>query len=147
MNFKLVFTFLFVCVFILNNNFAQSNIPIYKKVEITINDDSDIQKIAESGVDLQCGIHLEERNDVRFLQLVLSEYEYEIIQQKNLTTNVLIENLSRYYAERNVAALPAAIAQLEQAKAESALKAANSDPCEDREIPVPQNFNCKSSCR
>jgi len=144
MRFKLTFTFLFISIFMLNNNFAQSNTPTYKKVEITINDDSDIQKVAESGIDLICGTHMEERGGVRFLQLNLSEYEYTIIQQKNLTTNILIEDLSRWHAERNVAALPAAITQLEQAKSASALKSANADPCEDREIPVPQNFNLGS---
>ncbi len=142
MKFRL--TFLFIFAFLLNNNFAQPDVPIYKKVEITINDDSDIQKIAESGIDLMCGTHMEERAGTRFLRLDLSEYEYEAIQQKNLTTNVLIEDLSRHHATQNVAALPAAIAQLERAKAESALKSANADPCEDREIPVPQNFNLGS---
>ena len=58
MKLKLSFTLLFVCVFILNNNYAQSGAPIYKKVEITINEESDIQKIAESGIDLRCGIHM-----------------------------------------------------------------------------------------
>ncbi len=144
MKFKLTFTFLFILSFFLNNNFAQSERIIHKKVEITINNDSDIEKIAEAGIDLRCGIHMEERNGTRFLRLDLSEYEYELIQQKNLTTNVLIEDLSRWHAERNMAALPVAIAQLEQAKAESALKSANADPCEDREIPVPQNFNLGS---
>ncbi len=144
MKLKLTFSLLFLFSFLLNNNFAQSENLIYKKVEITINDDSDLKKIAESGIDLQCGTHMEERNGTRFLRLDLSKYEYELIQQKNLTSNVLIEDLSRWHAERNTAELPAAIAQLEQAKAESALKSANADLCEDREIPVPQNFNLGS---
>lgn len=144
MKLKLTFTFLFILSFFLNNNFAQSERIIHKKVEITINQDSDIQKIAESGIDLRCGIHMEERDGTRFLRLDLSEYEYELIQQKNLTTNVLIEDLSRWHAERNTAALPAAIIQLEQAKAESALKSANADLCEDLDIPIPQNFELGS---
>ena len=142
MKFRL--TFLFILAFFLNNSFAQSDVPIYKKVEITINDDSDIQKIAEAGIDLMCGTHMEERAGTRFLRLDLSEYEYNLIQQKNLRTHVLIEDLSGHHATQNMAALPAAIAQLEQAKAESALKSANANPCEDREIPVPQNFNLGS---
>lgn len=116
MKFKLTLTFLFVFSFFLNNNFAQSERIIYQKVEITINDDSDIQKIAESGIDLQCGIHMEERNGLRFLHLDLSEYELATIQDKNLTTNILIEDLSRWNAKRNMAALPTAISQLQQKK-------------------------------
>jgi len=144
MKFKLTFTFLFVGIFMLNNNFAQSNTPIYKKVEIKINDDADIAKIGGLGIDLQCGIHLEERGGQRFLRLDLSEFEYNSLQQTDLTTTVLIEDLTRYHVTRNVAELPEAIAALEQAKVTSRLKSADNEACEDRTFPVPENFNMGS---
>lgn len=135
---------LLLIFFISNYNFAQSNQPIYKKVEITINDESDIAKIAELGIDLQCGIHAEVRDGQRFLTLDLSEREYDDIRNNGLTTNVLIEDLTHHHIERNRAELPQAIAALEQAKAATLNKSLDETLCEDRTFPVPQNFNMGS---
>jgi len=45
MNTKMITLIAFSVFFILNQNYAQSDTPIYKKVEITINDDADITEL------------------------------------------------------------------------------------------------------
>ena len=159
---KTTIFFVFFCLcFSINNSFAQhehhhdfqphqmddSEVPIYKQIKVVINSKDDIGKIAQLGIDLQCGASTKQVNGQNVLILEVSENEYESIKSHNLNPEVLIDDLSKFYEERNIAELPAAKAALRQAKQDALLKnteVGQDIGCIEDQLSVPQNFELGS---
>jgi len=120
---KITSFLVFLCLcFGVNNSFAQhehhehhhnlqphqineSEIPTYKRIKVVIKDQADLDYIAGLGIDLHCGSSLKRINGQDVLTLEVQERDYKIIKNKNLKAEVLIDDLSKFYEERNKAEL------------------------------------------
>ena len=140
------------------NAYTQSD--TYKKVEITIENDTAFETLGKLGIDLVCGSHLEGGHDTHgthnhdghshaaeLLTLEVSSAEYQAIVDNNFKVEVLIDDLSTFYAKRNLKDLPKALAELKKAKQESVNKNVEVGQdlgCTENGLAVPQNFELGS---
>ena len=98
-------------LFLSTGIFAQTDI-IYSRVELPVGLD-DFELLSEFGVDFECGATIDTDETGRTsLTLELNQEEIRLLENAGLSPRVLIEDVSRYYAERNVADLPLARAQV-----------------------------------
>lgn len=122
----------------------------HKRIQIQVENEKTIQQITDLGIDLICGGHQHHHDETvhKFLTLELSNYEYNRLKRNGIKTQILIDDLSSFYANRNTKALPKAIAQLEQKKAQQANKQQRyiyqTLGCMPSNFPVPLNFNLGS---
>jgi len=119
----------------------------YKKVAVGLHSDDTFDQIAKLGIDVHCGVHLSHNHTQgEMLSLEVSDYEYNQLVERGLNPTVLIDDLSNFYAKRNLADLPAAKKALSNKKAASqANKRFGQDMgCTEESYPVPQNFNLGS---
>lgn len=105
------FTLCCICVlFTLSNSYAQSE--LFKRVKINGSGDVFLQKLIDAEIDLTCGAIFKEN----YVQLELSESELLNLQQIGLNYDVLIEDLTTFYADRATRFLPIAKRNLELSK-------------------------------
>ncbi len=130
----------------LQHDIQDGEIPIYKKIEVVINGDDDLKRVADLGIDLYCGATFKQVNGQNILMLEVSEHNYESLKN-DLQTKVLVEDLSKFYEERNKIELPKAQEALQRAKQEALFKNAEAGQdlgCAEDGFPVPQNFKLGS---
>jgi hypothetical protein len=109
MRLKTTFTALFVFSFVFAT-FAQNPQPeLYKRVKINGSGATFVNKLAETGVDLRCGAVFTDTD----VQLELSQSELQELQAAGFNYQVLIEDLTGFYAERAQRMLPLAKRNLE----------------------------------
>ena len=84
----------------------------HKRISITNPSKSTLLKIATSGIDLNCGAS-HSHND---LVLDLSKEEVNALVNKNVSFNVIIDDLEEFYRKRAVKTKSKAIAQLNAEK-------------------------------
>ncbi len=75
---------------------AQDYVEKYSKVKITIQDKSDVKELQKAGLSLE-GMKLEEES----VELILSEREIQKLDELGFLYNVLIDDMTKYYLERN----------------------------------------------
>ena len=92
----------------------------HKRISITNPSKSTLLKIASSGIDLNCGASHSHDN----LVLDLSKEEVNALVNKNVSFNVIIDDLEEFYRKRAVKTKAKAIAQL---NAEKSLSATNTN--------------------
>lgn len=92
----------------------------HKRISITNPSKSTLLKIATSGIDLNCGASHSHDN----LVLDLSKEEVNALVSKNVSFNVIIDDLEEFYRKRAVKTKAKAIAQL---NAEKSLSATNTN--------------------
>ena len=68
----------------------------HSKIKILNPNDATMRVIASNGIDLSCG----SSHDHDELTLELSEYDLKLLDQNNIKYNVLIDDLTKFYAER-----------------------------------------------
>ena len=127
--------------------FAQQ-ITQYQRVEIILKSDTQLEEIAQLGIDLHCGSHFEyHHGEAHKVTLELSTTEHDLLKNTGMQTRVLIDDLSTFYADRAKRDLPKAKAQLEAAKRKAHAKnaeAAQDLGCTEDSFPVPVNFHLGS---
>ncbi|MBB3122643.1 hypothetical protein FHS04_000131 [Mesoflavibacter sabulilitoris] len=128
----------------------------HKRISITNPSKSTLLKIATSGIDLNCGASHSHDN----LVLDLSKEEVNALVNKNVSFNVIIDDLEEFYRKRAVKTKAKAIAQL---NAEKSLSATNTNTtqrasisntlqdniiqyinCDEIDWVTPQNFHLGS---
>ncbi|TWO30670.1 zinc carboxypeptidase, partial [Seonamhaeicola sediminis] len=105
---KKLFTFIALLFFI----FSQAQQVNYKRITIQNPTQRIIQNLADMGLDLTCGAVINSQG----LQLELSKEELKRVKNKGIAYNVLIDDLTKYYADRATKNLPNAIQELEAQK-------------------------------
>lgn len=120
--------------------------PIYQKIEVQLDDPENISIIASLGIDLQCGAIHSNNGDHHIITLELTEQKTQELNQQGFPTKVLIEDLSKYYADRAAKDLPNAKEALKKAKASSQSKSnvGQDIGCVEDNYPVPANFTLGS---
>lgn len=116
---KIYYLLLFVSLF--NNlTFAQirksTNHPkksqetqlLYKRVQINKSIPNVMHKLEEAGVDLGCGVYYTEKN----IQIELSDYELNRISDQGVSYTVLINDVTKFYADRAKKDMPLAQSNL-----------------------------------
>ncbi|MFD2725641.1 immunoglobulin-like domain-containing protein [Hyunsoonleella rubra] len=103
---------LFLFSILLNLSLAFSQQINYKRVSISNPSSATISQMAQSGIDLQCGAIYKDGK----LQLELSQNELTTISRLGVPYNVLIDDLSTYYADRAQKNLPRARQELQAQK-------------------------------
>ena len=97
---KTLITSMLLCVGILlpSSLFGQSHeiVEKYSKIKITIQDRSDIKKLQQAGLSLE-GMKVEEQS----LSVILSEREIMKMKDLGFYYEILIDDMSKYYEERN----------------------------------------------
>jgi len=130
-----------------NKTIERSIINIkYKKVEIPFTSNDIFSQIAKLGIDVHCGVSVTDLQNSKIITLEVSEIEYKSLQSAGLNPNIVIDDLSDYYAKRNIKELPVAKKQLTKMKAKALRykKLAQDMGCEEDSYPVPQNFELGS---
>jgi len=120
---------------------------IYKKIEVVIEDDSDLNRIAALGIDLHCGANMQHKNGKHVATLELSTQAIEQLKSVDFQPKVLIEDMADFYEKRGIKELPKARQDLQQAKAAALYKNAEAGQdlgCSEDGFPVPQNFELGS---
>ena len=118
---------------------------IYKKVIVHLEDEAQIKTIANQGIDIVCGSEMHIHNHKSNLELVVSEYEYDLLIEKGLDVEVAIEDLSSFVAKRNLQDLPKAKQILaERKKLNRSTEVGQDRGCIEDAFPVPQHFNLGS---
>ncbi|NNL83268.1 MAG: hypothetical protein HKP28_07755, partial [Winogradskyella sp.] len=143
------FTLLLLAITLFTTNlcFSQSG----KRIKINNYTQTTINQMIAAGIDLRCGAIFEED----YIQIELSEQDLDMLDNTNITYDVLISDLTTFYQEQTNEDLPLAIQQLEMAKAQSVAQrgsvASSSinnflqyQGCDEMEWPVPLNFNLGS---
>jgi hypothetical protein len=102
---KLFYGVLLLCVFSAQ---AQTN----KRVKIQNMTPQQMNILSNAGIDLHCGVY-QDGNDII---LEVTPYEQEIIQSLPVNTQILVDDLSSYYAERATADMANATANLNAMK-------------------------------
>jgi len=156
---KKVFITSFVFVFTLcgfANTFAQetknqaafqAQKVTYKKVEIMLDNQADLDRIASLGIDLRCGANVSHKDDKHVVTLEISSNEIAQLQNANLQPRILIEDMADFYAKRAIRELPKARENLQRAKLGGLYKNAEAGQdlgCTEDGFPVPANFNLGS---
>jgi len=116
--FSLVLCFCLSAQFMVDS-FAQEKTTShnYKKVEINLLTENTIEQIGKLGIDVQCGVHLSHDHTKReTVTLEVSDYEYKQLVQKGLNPAILIDDLSTFYAKRNLTDLASAKQKLVRKK-------------------------------
>lgn len=120
---------------------------LYKLVEITNANHDKIHELQELGFDLTCGVTIKNNK----VKLELSEYEIDILESENISYNVLINDMTKFYSERAIANAPIALAELQYEKALSAQRSfsvneiinnvGQYNECNEIDWATPQNWN------
>ncbi|WP_181896398.1 hypothetical protein, partial [Seonamhaeicola aphaedonensis] len=84
----------------------------YKRIIINSPTHDVIHTLSDLGMDLSCGALINSQG----LQLELSEYELKNLKNKGIAYNVLVNDLTKFYADRATKNLPTAIKELESQK-------------------------------
>lgn len=97
-------------------SFGQSKVQriydVHKRVSIEKNIPKLFEKLSEAGVDVACGVYFTDTH----IQIELSEYELERISDVGITYKVLIEDVTKFYAERAARDMPQAQLELQREK-------------------------------
>lgn len=101
-----IFRTAFIITFITQFTFSQD---FYKRIKIQGSGVEFVHKLAETGVDLRCGAVFTDTD----VQLELSEYELAELQKAGFNYQVIIDDLTTFYAERAQRTLPVAQKNLE----------------------------------
>jgi len=120
---------------------------IYKKVEVAINDDADLERIATLGIDLRCGANVTHQNGKRVATFELSTDQIEQLENNNFQPKILIKDMADFYEKRAIRELPKAREDLKKAKAAALYKNAEAGQdlgCSEDGFTTPQNFNLGS---
>ncbi|TBM99356.1 DUF5011 domain-containing protein [Hyunsoonleella flava] len=152
------FTLCLVALFNVLFIFSQQN-DAPKRISIANPSQFTIQKIQKAGIDLSCGPRFINNN----LELELSYAEIQELQKSGVNYQVLIDDLTTYYSNRNAFDLPIAKNQLRSLKKKPKKQASGSltqkslslqnilvgnptqhDECEEINWPVPTNFQLGS---
>jgi len=75
---------------------SEENVEKYSKIKITIQDKSDLKELQQAGLSLE-GMRLEENYD----ELILNEREIMKLDVLGYSYQILIEDMTKYYQERN----------------------------------------------
>ena len=129
----------------INENTSKTN---YKRILVTNVNQNTLQQLSNDGIDLTCGsIFIENK-----LQIELSEKELELLSQRGVGYQVLIDDLESFYSKRSEEDLSHARAELEQMKQMSPASRSFSvneilnnvgqhEGCDEIDWAVPVNFN------
>lgn len=107
---RLLFGVLILCA--LNSTAQTSEVLTNKRVKIPNISTSQMTALSNAGIDLHCGVH----QDSSGITLELTPYEQDIVQSLGVSTQVLINDLSAFYAERATADIATAKATLSAMK-------------------------------
>ncbi|MDG5491175.1 hypothetical protein, partial [Psychroserpens sp. SPM9] len=132
-------------LFVVQHLFSQD---IYKRVTINNIDDSVIEILDYSGIDMTCGAIFVDNK----LQIELSENELEAISNQGISYTVLIDDLVQFYSNRAITDLPQARLELKQDKLMSQQLGRHSvseilnnvgqyDDCDEIDWATPANWN------
>lgn len=80
----------------------------YKRVQIDKSIPNVMHKLEEAGVDLGCGVYHTEK----YIQIELSDYELKMIAEQGVNFKVLIDDVTKFYAERAKKDMPLAQSNL-----------------------------------
>ncbi|WP_345170446.1 M14 family zinc carboxypeptidase, partial [Algibacter aquimarinus] len=139
-----------ILLFTVQFSFSQTFAP--KRVSITNPNQSQLLKIKESGIDFTCGGKFVNNN----LELELSYQEIQLLDNLNISYNVVIDDLKEFYRERNLRELPKAKQELDRLKLQSLSQKTQSvkdllvknpaqyDECDEISWAVPQNYTLGS---
>ena len=112
---KKITLIIFLFIFSLNKSYSQNkqkeNKKIefkYKRVQIDKSIPNVMHKLDEAGVDLSCGVNYTEK----YIQIELSDYELKKITEQEVTFKVLINDVTKFYAERAKKDMPLAQSNL-----------------------------------
>jgi len=75
---------------------SEENVEKYSKIKITIQDKSDLKELQQAGLSLE-GMRLEEN----YVELILNEREIMKLDVLGYSYQILIEDMTKYYQERN----------------------------------------------
>lgn len=149
--YKIYLTLISILILTLANlhiGIAQQTLTeIYKRVEIVIEQPADMIKIQRIGIDLICGSDVRTKENKQTLTLELSESEIQRIDKSGFQYDIVIDDLSKFYAERASRDLPKAKEALRKAKIETKnykSQVGQDMSCNPPLYPVPQNFNLGS---
>ncbi len=120
---------------------------IYKKIEVVIEDNSDLDRIAALGIDLHCGANMQHKNGKHVATLELSTETVEQLGNIGFQPKVLISDMADFYEKRAIKELPKAREALQKAKTAAIYKNAEAGQdlgCSKDGFPVPQNFELGS---
>ncbi|TWO30721.1 zinc carboxypeptidase, partial [Seonamhaeicola sediminis] len=127
----------------------------YKRIIINAPSHDVIHTLSDLGMDLTCGAVINSQG----LQLELSKDELKRVKNKGIAYNVLIDDLTKYYADRATKNLPNAIQELEAQKTSLHAKAGfgktsvsnilfdnigQYNGCDEINWPTPTNFKLGS---
>ena len=144
-NFTLILTAFILCI-----QFNHAQEPA-KKIEILSNHEFHLNQLISNGIDLRCGAHFDDHG----IELELSSSDIETIDKLGITYRVVIDDLTKFYQDRNAQDLPRAIAQLEIDKARSSMQRSSFTQaeldnylqyasCSEIDWATPQNYNLGS---
>jgi hypothetical protein len=85
-----------------------SIIEIYKRVQIDKSIPNVVQKLVDAGVDLGCGVY----HTDKYIQIELSDYELKRISDQGISYTVLIDDVTKFYADRAKKDMPFAQSNL-----------------------------------
>jgi len=123
------------------NKIGQSE-EIYQRVKIKINSIQTYNVLSRMGIDLACGTTKSHEHNHDYITVDLSNNELQAIQKTSIETEVLINDVSAFIADRNRKDLPFAKAALKALKKNSFDKNAGQVMgCTQNSLPVPQNFS------
>lgn len=116
---------------------------LFYRVAVEINNADDMDMLVESGVDLVCGAQSDVRNGKDVMILEVSGSRLEEIQSRNLSVEILIQDLTTYLTERAKEWLPIEIEMLEAEKAEANYIArfGQEQGCQEIDFIAPSNFH------
>ncbi|MDP5157115.1 MAG: DUF5011 domain-containing protein, partial [Flaviramulus sp.] len=130
-----------------------------KRISISSPSESMLTKIKSTGIDLNCGPRFVNGN----LELELSYEELQNLKRKGINYNILIDNLTKHYSDKNERELPKAKSELNILKSKSLANKSESstqkslslqnviignpvqhDECSEIDWAVPNNFQLGS---
>ena len=88
---------LFFLAFIFNFNIYSSNIELYHRVKIQYENISDLDKLSNSGICIDHGIH--KKNE--YFETDLSQTEINILEDLDFDYSIEINDVSQYYRNIN----------------------------------------------
>ncbi|WP_188407908.1 M14 family zinc carboxypeptidase, partial [Hyunsoonleella pacifica] len=140
---------------LINYGFSQVINQTPKRISIPNPSVSTLQNIQKAGIALSCGPKFVNNN----LQMELSYAELQLLDNQGISYNILIDDLTTYYSERNAIDLPIAQAELRRSQQIAAQKRASKtlskksslvdnptqhDDCEEIDWIEPTNFKLGS---
>ncbi len=139
-------TIIFIAITLLLSQLSFTQ-EIYNRVSIPNSSEADIHQLQDLGIDLTCGVILIDNK----LTLELFDYELEMLSNEGINYNILIEDMQKFYSQRAIEDLPKAIMEIEQLKAQSALRSysvseiinnvGQYNECDEIDWAVPTNWN------